>query len=120
MESYEIAKSHFDKLSASPEGEKELSKFNETIQFELKDDESFYIGINNGKVSITKGKAPVELGNMVTFITDRTTVKEMFSKGQLYPGIADFMFAGKVWIKAPKKHEKPTTSWVGKLIRMQV
>lgn len=120
MESYEMAKSHFEKLSSSPEGKEELSKFNEIIQFELKDDESFYIDIGAGKVSIKKGKAPVEPGNMVTFITDQATVKEIFTKGQLYPGIADFMFTGRFVIKGSKKHEKPTMSWAGRLLRMHV
>ncbi len=125
MESYEMGKAHFDKLSSSAEGQKELKKFDEVIQFDLKDDESFYIKIVSGKVSVTKGKAPTDSPNMITLITDRATVRDIFYKGQLYPGLSDFMFSGKLWMQKSKsgttivvKDEKPITAWTSKLLRM--
>lgn len=127
MESYEMAKSHFDKLNSSPEGRKEISKFNGTIQFDLKDEESFYIEIEGGKVFIKKGKPQVEPQNVITFVTDKATVRDIFHKGQLYPGISDFMFEGRVWVIGSKsgsmmgrKDEKPIAAWASKLLRMHV
>lgn len=127
MESYEMAKSHFDKLSSSPEGQKELSKFDVIMQFNLKDDDSFFIEIKSGKVTVTRGKATGEPHNIIGFLTDRATVREIFQKGQLYPGLSDFMFEGKVWVMGPKSGAplggevgKPKTAWAGKLLRMHV
>lgn len=129
MKSYEIAKAHFDKLSSSPEGRQELGKFDAVMQFDVKDDESFYIEIKGGKVSVTGGKAPAESKNVMTFMTDMATVREIFQKGQLYPGLADFMFQGKLWFKGPKADgpkdgwmsgEKTATAWAARLLRLQV
>lgn len=125
MESYEAAKSHFDRINSTSEGQKELTKFDQIIEFDLKDDESFYIEINNGKASVVKGKPPKEYQNVMILSTDRATVIEIFQKGQLYPGLADFMFEGKVWIKGTKyggqtvgEKGKPRASWAAKLLRM--
>ena len=125
MESYEMAKSHFDRISSSTEGQKELTKFDHIIEFDLKDDESFYIKIEGGKASIIKGKPPEEYQNVMILSTVRATVREIFQKGQLYPGLADFMFEGKVWIKGTKfgggfvgEKGKPRSAWAAKLLRM--
>ena len=129
MKSHELAKAHFDKLVSSPEGREEVSKFDAIMQFDLKDDDSFYIEVKKGKVSVTKGKAPAESQNVMTFMTDQATVREIFQKGQLYPGLADFMFEGKLWFKGAKSDgpkdgwiagEKTTTAWAAKLLRMHV
>jgi hypothetical protein len=129
MKSYEIAKAHFDQLSSSPEGQREIAKFDAIMQFDIKDDESFHIEIAKGKVSVVKGKASAESRNVMTFLTDRATVREIFQKGQLYPGLADFMFEGKLWFKVPKAGgpkdgwiagEKSTTAWAAQLLRMHV
>ena len=114
MKSFEMAKTHFDRLRASTEGQEELLKMNALIQFDLKDDEPFYIDIKEGKVLMTKGKAPAESGNLITLTLDSATVTEIFQKGQLYPGLADFMFAGKLWFKGSGS----TRSWAAKLLRM--
>jgi hypothetical protein len=120
MKPHDMAKIHFDNLGSSAEGQAELSKYDEIIQFDLKDDKPFYIKIKNGKVSVTEGTAPLEPRNVITLTTDSATVRDIFNKGQLYPGLADFMFEGKLWLKDSKKDENPTTSWAAKLLRMHV
>ena len=120
MKPYEMAKIHFENLSSSADGRTELGKHNEIIQFIVKDADSFYVDIKDGKVSVKEGVAPVEPKNVISLTTDSATVREIFYKGQLYPGLADFMFVGKLWLKDSKKDEKPTTSWAAKLLRMHV
>ena len=120
MKPYEMAKIHFENLSSSEDGRNELGKYNEIIQFELKDTDPFYVDIKDGKVNVKEGVAPVEPKNVIKMTADSATVREIFYKGQLYPGLADFMFAGKLWLKDSKKDEKPTTSWAAKLLRMHV
>ena len=126
MASYDEAKGHFDRINSSNEGHKELTKFNHIIEFDLTDDESFYIEIKDGKASVIKGKPPESYENVTILSTDKATVGEIFHKGQLYPGLADFMFQGKVWIKGTKyggqtvgEKGKPRASWAAKLLRMQ-
>ena len=127
MKSYEIAKAHFDKLGSATEGQKELNRFDQIIEFDLKDDEAFYIKVESGKVSIIKGKAPEDYRNVIMLLTDRATVREIFYKGQLYPGLADFMFEGKVYMRGSKSGDimvgekgKPRMAWAAKLLRMHV
>jgi len=120
MESYEMAKLHFEKLGASPEGQQELCKFNEVMQFNVKDDESFYIEIKGGKATVTNGVSTADPKKVISLTLDKATVREIFQKGQLYPGLADFMFSGKLWLKAPKTGDKPSTAWAAKLLRMHV
>ena len=126
MDSCDMAKHHFDELSSYEEGKQELARFEGVLQFELKDDDSFYVDIKEGNASVAKGKFPGISENIVTFLTDRGTVRDMFYKGLLSPGLADFMFAGKLWIRGAKwgammgrKDEKPITAWAGRLLRMR-
>ncbi len=126
MDSCEMAKQHFEELTTYAEGQAELAKFDGVFQFELEDDDSFYIDVKGGKASVAKGKFPGKAENIVTFLTDKATVRDIFFKGLLYPGLSDFMFAGKLWIRGAKwgsmmgrKDEKPITAWAGKLLRMR-
>lgn len=126
MDSCEMAKHHFDELSSYAEGKEELARFEGVLQFELKDDDSFYIEVKGGEAAVVKGKFPGNAENIITFLTDRAAVRDIFYKGLLYPGLSDFMFAGRLWIRGAKwgsmmgrKNEKPITAWAGKLLRMR-
>lgn len=127
--SIEVAKNFWGNLEQSQEAQTELRKYDRQIQFELVDDESFFVDIKGGKVSINKGKAKTSTEQgPIYFVTDKETLLGLFrgklrfttlyayapgttsGKGKLYakpsPGVATGMIGGVL------------IYWVGKLIRM--
>lgn len=80
---YELAVTFFSNLQNIPQGRKELERFNRDVQFELVDDESFYVQIKEGKVSVKKGICPLEKGEPIHLKLYKETMTELL-KGRLY------------------------------------
>jgi hypothetical protein len=124
----EVAESFFGNIQNSPDGQSELSKYDRQIQFELTDDESFFVDIKKGKLSINKGKTEIRPDQgPIYFITDRDTLFRLFRGKMRYTEAYEYAprppdGKGKLFIKGTPGVKGGSggilTIWVGTLIRM--
>ena len=76
---FEMAVQFFGYLNDSDEGHRELSRLEKIIQFQVRDDESFWLDVHNGIVTVNKGMAP-QNQVAVTFSPDRETLNSLFQR----------------------------------------
>ena len=109
----EIADEFFARLNSTEETKDLLRRFDQKIQFELKDDKPFYVWIRGGEVSITEGEAEPSLEEVFTVESDRDTLMEIFS-GKLRP----FDAICQMKLHMLEVAKSPIKGWLGKLIRI--
>ena len=126
----ELAERFFGNLQYFPEAQKELKRYDRQIQFELTDDESFFVDVKGGKVSINRGITRIGAQGPIYFVTDRETLislfrgKERFANLYEYrPGINPAEVKGRLYVRVTPMVASGMVGgvliwWLGKLIRM--
>ncbi len=117
---FEMAVKFFGRLNDTVEGQKELKKLDKIIQFRVKDGESFWLDIRNGKLTMNKGMAQPDVV-AVTFSPDSDTLMKLFERKLRFVDVLPAM-------GSPTEARMPITpfvarrgtlgSWAGKLFRI--
>ena len=117
---FEMASKFFGGLNHFVEGQKELRRIDKVIQFQVRDDQSFWLNIRNGSLTLNIGMAPPDQVG-VTFSPDRETLVQLFQRKLRYVDVVPFMgspSAARMPITPFVARRGILASWVGKLIRI--
>lgn len=120
MKSFDMLKEIFNKLENRAEAKELMKMYDQTVQFEITDEESFIIEFKNGKTFFKKEKknwppaTRAEFKNLNWLRTDKKTLKDIF-QGTMGP--MEAFYKEKLWISGlmPKQH---IDSWLFRQIRM--
>lgn len=115
----ELAGQFFKKLSNSLAGHDELKRTNQVIQFDVRENGTFYVDILDGKASVRKEKPAENVG--IRFVTDEDTLAQLFQGKKMFTDTVPFFTPpeAKGLMTTPDESNirSPLMCWVGKLIR---
>lgn len=110
---FDLVKEFFEKLSRAKEAEEILKRFNQKIQFNVKDGESFFVEIKNGSISVIKGETEPDIREVTNIHSDKETLTKLF-QGKI--GFVESMAGQRLYAREMLK--KATVAWVGRLIKI--
>ncbi len=113
---FERVGSFFEDLSKSPKTQKELSHYNQIIQFKIINEEPFFVRIFNGGVTAERGEVEEFNPRDVLLVkTDTDAIKSLLEKNIT---LGEALFQGKVYIYGSIGKEY-IIAWLSKLLRIK-
>ncbi len=114
---YEKARLFFNQLSHSTKGRSDLGRFDQIVQFNIKDNESFQIEIKGGQVSLSKGIVQgLPLEDTLLIKTDKETLSSLLGKRF---SLGDAIYERRLWVYG-NVLKGPYMAWLSKLLRLNV
>ncbi len=112
---FERIRSLFEDLSKSPKTQKELSRFNQIIQFKIINEEPFFVRIFDGGVTAERGEVEFDFMDVLLVKTDTNAISAILEKSMT---LGEALFEGKVYIYGSIGKEY-IIAWLSKLLRIK-
>lgn len=110
----ETSKKWWEEINGIDDMKDYVKQKNQDIQFNLTDDQPFFVHVHDGKVTVVEGKAKPDIYNVLNLEIDSESLLEMYRGKKSY---ADLIIEEK--LIAHEMAKRATLTWVGKTIRLR-
>lgn len=113
---FERVRSLFEDLSKSPKTQKELSRFNQIIQFRIINEEPFFVRISDGGVTAERGEVEqFDFMDVLLVKTDTDAISALLERNLT---LGEALFQGKIYIYGSIGKEY-IIAWLSKMLRIR-